>query len=191
MKKIILASASPRRIELLRNTGLKFDIIESEYEEDMTLNMTPKNLAKFLSFKKAETVAKKYKEGIVIGADTFVVYNNHLLGKPHTKEKAKKMLEKINNKKIFVITGLTVINAKDGKKVSTTKSSSIYIRNLTRKEINNYVETGEAFDKAGAFAVQGLGANIIRKIEGDYFSVVGLPVFDLLKILRRLGFSII
>ncbi len=191
MKKIILASTSPRRKKILKEAGLHFEAIGSGYKEDMTLKMKPKDLARFLSYKKAEYVSRRYKKHIIVGADTFITYGKEILGKPHTVANAKKMLKKLSNKKIRVITGLTVIDSSKNKHVSIASETIIHIRRLTVSEINNYIKTEEPLDKAGAFGIQGIGANVIRKIEGDYLSIVGLPIFELLKILRKIGVRVI
>lgn len=191
MKKIILASASPRRKELLEKTGLKFKIVSSDYEEDMGLKMKPIVLAKFLSKGKAEAVAKKYKDYIIIAADTFVALGDELLGKPHTKFEAEKMLRKISGKVVSIITGYTIIDTSINKKISNASEANVYIKKLTTEEIKNYIKTKEPLDKAGAFAVQGVGAVLIKKIEGDFLGVVGLPLYDLAQTLRKFGVNII
>lgn len=191
MQKIILASTSPRRKELLRQIGLKFEVASSDYEEDMSLPMKPNKLAKHLSSGKAEAVAKNYQEGIIIAADTFVVLGEKLLGKPHTADVAREMLKKISGKQVSIITGLTVIDIKNKKKISHASEAKIFIKKLTDKEITNYIKTGEPLDKAGAFAVQGIGAVLIRKIEGDYSGIVGLPIFKLAEILTKMGVAIL
>ena len=118
MRKIILASTSPRRKELLAKTGLKFRAIPSDYKEDMTLKLPPKELAKVLSMGKAEAVARKYKDAIVIGADSFIVYRGRVLGKPHTPTRARAMLRRLNGKVNAVVTGFSIIDTRAGKRVS-------------------------------------------------------------------------
>ncbi|KKP59268.1 MAG: septum formation inhibitor Maf [Candidatus Magasanikbacteria bacterium GW2011_GWC2_34_16] len=190
-KKIILASTSPRRKELFGKLGLPFVVEASDYEEDMTLKMPPQKLAKFLSYGKAAVVAKKHKSGIVIGADTFVVFNNHLLGKPKSKAEAKKMLKKLSGKRVDILTGLAIIDVDSGKKINTIDVTKVFIRKLTDQEINNYIASGEPMDKAGAFAIQGLGAVIIKRIEGDFMGAMGLPLFILAKELKKIGVSVL
>lgn len=190
-KKIILASTSPRRKELFEKLRLPFTIEASDYEEDMTLKMSPLNLARTLSRGKAMAVAKKHKSGIVIGADTFVVFNNHLLGKPKSKAEAKKMLEKLSGKRVDVLTGLTLIDISSGKKISTTAMTKVFIKRLSEQEIDNYIASGEPMDKAGAFAIQGLGAVIIKKIEGDFLASMGLPLYILAKELKKMGIDVL
>lgn len=190
-KKIILASTSPRRKELFEKLRLPFTIEASDYEEDMTLKMRPLNLARTLSRGKALAVAKKHKEGVVIGADTFVIFHNHLLGKPNSKVEAKQMLKKISGKRVDVLTGLALIDISSGKKISTTDITKVFIRRLSEQEIDNYIASGEPMDKAGAFAIQGLGAVIIRKIEGDFLGSMGLPLYILAKELKKMGVNVL
>lgn len=190
-RKIILASNSPRRKELLERLGLKFEIVASDYEEDMSLQMHPMELAKFLSHGKAEVVAEKYKNRIIIAADTFVALKYELLGKPHTEIEARKMLQKISGKIVSIVTGYTVIDSATNKKISKAVEAKVHIKKLTAEEIENYIKTKEPLDKAGAFAVQGIGSVIIKRIDGDFFGIVGLPLYDLAKSLKKFGVQII
>ncbi len=128
MRKIVLASSSLRRKELLTKTGLKFVVDPGNYEEDMTLRMKPTELAKVLSRGKAESVAKSYKDAIVIGADTFIAYKNQIMGKPHTSARAIAMLKQLSGKGHRVITGITIIDTKDGKRISRAFESLVYFR---------------------------------------------------------------
>ncbi|MFA5187921.1 MAG: Maf family protein [Patescibacteria group bacterium] len=192
MKKIILASGSPRRRELLKQIGVKFKVVPSNYEEDMSLKMSPKKLAEFLSLNKALDVVKRIKgNGIVIAADTFIVYKNHRLGKPHTKAQAFKMLNKLNGKTHSVITGFTIVDLKNKKKVTKSVVTKIYFRKLSSQQIYNYINTGEPLDKAGAYAIQGKGASLIKKIEGDYFNVVGLPLGAVLDEFKKFNINVL
>ena len=191
MKKIILASASPRRREILGTTGLRFEICVSDYEEDLGLKKGPRALARFLSRKKAEAIAHKYKNAIIIAADTFIVFKDKLLGKPHTAEEATKMLTMLNGKAHSVITGFTVLDTGGNKSVSRSVETKVYFKKLGRKEIKAYVNTKEPLDKAGAYAIQGLGAVLVEKIEGDFLNVVGLPLRALTKSLKEFGVNVL
>jgi septum formation protein len=191
MKKIILASASPRRKEILKKTGLKFRVDAGDYEEDLSLKLSPHDLAKFLSYEKAKEVAVRHKDAVIIAADTFIQFKKHILGKPHTKAAAKRMLSMLSNKTHSVITGFTVIDTTAGKKVSKSVETRVTFKKLTAKEINSYIETGEPFDKAGAYAIQGLGALLVRKIDGDYLNVIGLPLATLSDILKKFGIDLL
>lgn len=185
MKKIILASKSPRRKEIFAKLNLPFKVVESNFEEDMTLKMNPRELAKFLSREKAKEVAERFRNHIVIGADTFVVLSGELLGKPRTPDIAKKMLKKTSGKEVEVISGVTIIDSKTGRSISKEVVSKIKFREISNKEIANYVATGIPLDKAGAIAVQEIGAIFIERIEGDYFNNMGLPLFEIAQILKE------
>ncbi|MBA3789205.1 septum formation inhibitor Maf [Patescibacteria group bacterium] len=187
MKRIILASTSPRRKELLSKTGLNFETQDSAYEEDMTLNLEPGELAKYLSKGKAQAVADKNRDAVVIGADTFITFEEKVLGKPHTPEKARETLQMLRGKSHTILTGFTIIE--NEKVVSNVVETKVHFRQLTDKEIDTYVASGEPLDKAGAYAIQGLGSELVDRIEGDYSNVVGLPVDDVMRVLEEFGVS--
>ncbi len=189
MKKIILASTSPRRKQLLEQVGIKFDIEPSSYEEDMTLDMSPIDLAKHLSLGKAQAVAENHKGEavIVIGADTFIAYKDKVLGKPHTVEKAKEMLQMLNGQKHQVMTGYALVDCSNGETISDVEVIDVYFRDLPEEEIDAYIATGEPLDKAGAYAIQEKGALLVSKIYGDYFALVGLPVGPVVRALNKLN----
>ena len=191
MRKIILASASPRRKELLSLIGLKFRVDVSDYEEDLGHVLKPHELAKFLSLEKARAVAHKYKDAIIIAADTFIVFKGNLLGKPHTDKEAMRMLTLLNGKLHSVITGYTVLDTNTGKRSSCAVETKVWLRKMTDQELRAYVKTGEPLDKAGAYAIQGIGSLIVKKIEGDYFNVIGLPVASLAVTLKKFGISVL
>ena len=191
MKKIILASASPRRKELLKIlNGDNFEIKTSDYEENNSLDLPPKDLVLFHSLEKGRDVAKKLSEGIVISADTIVAFENEVLGKPKTVGNAKEMLDKINGQWVEIITGLAVIDIVSKKEFQHFEIAKVKIKQMSNQEIDNYIKTGEPLDKAGAFAVQGKGAVLIEKTEGDFYSVVGLPLFRLNELLAQAGVNI-
>jgi septum formation protein len=192
MPTIILASGSPRRKELLEKLQIPFVVEVSNYEEDNNLKLKPLELAKTLSSGKAETVAQKHKgeDVVIIGADTFIVLDNKILGKPHTPEKAKEMIKEMSGRDHSVITGFTIIDAKSGKKVSKAVESKVYFRKLTDEEIDAYVRTGESLDKAGAYAIQEAGSILIEKTEGDYTNIVGLPLPALIEELKKFGINL-
>jgi septum formation protein len=187
MKKIILASASPRRKEILRITGLRFAVCASVYKEEITLPLTPRKLARHLSRKKAEAVAHKYKNAIIIAADTFIVFKNRLLGKPRTDKEAETMLRMLAGKAHSVITGFTIIDTGSNKILSRSVETKVYFKKSGREEITAYVRSKEPLDKAGAYAIQGLGAVLIEKIDGDFFNVMGLPLCALTESLKKFG----
>ena len=191
MREIVLASASPRRKEILQTAGLQFSVCVSDYEEDLGLALAPRKLARFLSLKKAEAVARRYQNAIIIAADTFIALNNKLLGKPRDEEEARKMLGMLSGKSHSVITGFSIIDTASGKRLSRSVETTVYFKKLGRDEIRAYVKSGEPLDKAGAYAIQGLGGVFIKKIDGDYFNVVGLPMCALAECLIKFGIYVL
>jgi septum formation protein len=191
MKTIILASASPRRQELLKRVGLKFEVEPSNYEENISCELEPHQLAKSLSLEKAKLVAKNHKNTLVIAADTFIVFESRILGKPRTETEAKQMLETMNGKPHSVITGFTIIDTETNKALSRSVETKVHLRKLSSNEIDAYVESKEPLVKAGAYAIQGLGSVIVEKIEGDYFNVIGLPLSALTESLKEFGVHIL
>lgn len=187
MKRIILASTSPQRKNLLAGTGLLFEAVPSGYEEDMALPLPPTELAKHLSAGKAESIAPLYPDAIIIGADTFISFEGEVLGKPYTAEKAKLMLQRLCGNMHTIITGYTVIDTGIRKQVSEAVETKVYFKPWSEEEIDEYIATGEPLDKAGSYAMQGLGRAIVEKIDGDYSNVVGLPVNEILKTLKDFG----
>lgn len=189
--KIILASSSPRRIKLLDDLGLEFSVIKNEIKESEFDEENPADLVKTLAQAKAKDVAEKVDEGLVIGADTIVVLENKILEKPEDAREAKEMLRKLNNRTHTVMTGLAVINASTGSKTVSCVNTEVSFRKLTEKEISDYVSTGEPLDKAGAYGIQGIGGVFVEKINGCYYSVVGLPLSRLAEILNSYGVSLV
>ncbi len=189
-RKIILASTSLRRKELLSKTGLIFEVVTGNYEEDMTLPLQPKELALLLSKGKAQSLASNYHDAIIIGADTFVSYQNQVIGKPYTKEKAKETLQMLRGNCHSIITGFTIIDTKDNRVFSEAVETKVYFKNYTDEEIDDYIATGEPLDKAGAYAIQGLGVKLVEKVEGDYDNVMGLPIENIIKALNDFGVTI-
>lgn len=190
-KPIILASASPRRKELLALTGLKFRVDAGDYKEDLGLELKPHDLAKYLSREKARSVSKKYHDALIIAADTFIVFRDKLLGKPLTDKEAVRMLAMLNGKSHAVITGYTVLDTKTGKYISRSVETTVWFKKLSPAGIGAYVKTKEPLDKAGAYAIQGLGSLMVKKIQGDYFNVIGLPLASLADTLRKFGISLL
>jgi septum formation protein len=186
-RKIILASTSPRRKELLAEAGIEFEAVASDYEEDMTLPLPTAELVKHLSRGKAQAVANKYPEAIIIGADTIVVYERKMIGKPHTAEKARETLTMLNGMQHSIITGFTIIDTKIGKSISEAVETKVYFKKMSDAEIDAYIATGEPLDKAGAYGIQARGKMLVDHIEGDFNNVVGLPVTEICKKLREFG----
>ena len=187
--EIILASKSPRRKELLSTIVKDFKIIESTFDESSIKINNPKKLVKALAQGKCEKVFNE-TTGIrcVIGADSVVVVNNKVLGKPKTEEKAKEMLKLISGTKHQVLTGMCIKYTFDNEFVSQLSfvcSSTVYFKKLDEKEIEEYVNSKEPLDKAGAYAIQGLAGKFVEKINGSFHNIVGLPVAQLYSILKQ------
>lgn len=176
---IILASASPRRKEILQNINVKFDIVKSEIEEIMLENELPSQVVMRLAFEKCIDVASRYKDSLVIGADTVVVLNEKILGKPKDIIDAKQMIEQLSGKTHQVITGISLIHLNSNKKIIDYVISNVKFKNLSQDDITNYINTKESLDKAGAYGIQGYGSLLVEKIQGDYFNIVGIPVSKL------------
>lgn len=185
--RIILASASPRRKELLSSFGVNFETIVSDVDEKVDKNLDYKALAEELSRQKAQAVFEKTDgDRIVIGSDTMVVYEGEIFGKPKDKQDAHRMLAMLSGKKHFVVTGLCVVVSRKGEEkwYVTHEVTEVYFKNISSKDIDLYIETGEPMDKAGAYAIQGISGKFVDKIHGNYASVVGLPtnlLFDIFK----------
>lgn len=191
MKEIILASASPRRSELLRQIGVLFKVVPSNVEEDIDLTIGAEELVQDLSCKKALHVAKQLtSDSLVIGADTIVVRNG-ILGKPENEESAFRMLKELQGEWHRVITGVTIIDSSNLKLLKGYECTRVKMREMSDEFIKSYIKTGEPADKAGAYAIQGFGAVLVEKIEGCYFNVVGLPLMRLSRMLEEFGTSIL
>ncbi|MBZ0156024.1 MAG: Maf family protein [Alphaproteobacteria bacterium] len=190
-KRIVLASASPRRKEILERAGLCFTVDAGDYEEDMGLRMPPYRLARHLSAEKAKAVAHRYRDALIIAADTFIVFRNRLLGKPLTAEAAREMLSALSGKTHSVITGFTLLDTASQKRISGSVETKVSFKRLTGEEIDAYIASKEPLDKAGAYAIQGLGAVLVKKIEGDYFNVMGLPLSAVADALKKFGVRIL
>ncbi len=188
---LILASASPRRAELLHQIGLKFEIIASQaVEAPPEPSVLPEQYVAGLAYQKAAWVAKSLQNGMVIGADTVVVANQTILGKPIDPAEAITMLTMLQGKEHSVFTGVAVIDVASGRNQVFSEETRVLFRNLSSAEIQAYVATREPLDKAGAYGIQGKGALLVEKINGCYFNVVGLPISRLATTLVDFGISI-
>jgi septum formation protein len=185
--KFILASASPRRIELLTLMGLPFDIIPGNVDESFLNGETPEEHVLRLSVEKARKTSVQYPDAWVMGADTIVAINGEVLGKPRTSDEAKEMLGKLSGQTHTVFTGFTVIKKNEGILISEAVDSSVRFRNIPEDEMAWYVALEEPYDKAGGYAVQGMGAFFIREIRGSYTNVMGLPLCEVVDVLKRIG----
>lgn len=191
MKKIVLASASPRRQELLKQIGLNFEVSVPAVDEIIAEGTPPFEVVRELACRKSMEVAGQIGEGIVIGADTVVVNQGMILGKPSDYADAVQTLRNLSGSEHLVITGFCVVDGASGKVVKASETTRVFFRRLTDDEIESYVKTGEPMDKAGSYAIQGLGAILVERIEGCYFNVVGLPLTKLAEVLREFGVEVL
>lgn len=185
-KRVILASGSPRRKELLSKFNIDFDIVQSDIPELVNDFDEPKQTAMSLAFQKAYDVSLKMTNGeIVIAADTIVVYQNRILGKPRDENEAFEMLSKLSGKTHSVITGFAIIETGTYNKIINYAETIVKFKNLTKDQIKRYIKTGEYLDKAGAYAIQGFGSILVEWIKGSYWNVVGLPISKLDSVLEK------
>ncbi len=190
MKKIILASTSPRRKELMTLLRVPFEAVASDYEEDMTLDLPPRELVQHLALGKAQAVAKLYGDALVIGGDTIVVIDNHRLGKPHTPQRAREMLELLRGRTHQVMTGHAIIDTSSGQSKTVVSISHVTFKNYSDKEIDDYVKTAEPLDRAGAYAIQGYASLFTERIDGDYFGILGMSVTTIADLLKEFGIDV-
>lgn len=187
IKKLILASASPRRKELLELVGLEFEVVPGDVDEAFHEAETPRDHVMRLSREKALAVSAIYPDAWVLGADTIVLINGEILGKPQTKDEAREMLRKLSGTAHRVISGFAVLKKTGGAVFTDAVESTVIFKNLSADEIEWYAETDEPYDKAGGYAAQGMGASLIREIHGSYTNVVGLPLCEVVDALRQIG----
>ena len=187
---IILASASPRRRELLTRIGLAFRIHSPDVDESIAPGTPPAQMVEELSRRKADAVAAlEGKEPLIIAADTVVALDDTVLGKPRNEDDAFSMLSALSGREHRVFTGVTVLRG--ARAVTEHEATAVTFRELSPNEIRGYIATGEPMDKAGAYGIQGVGALLVSGIRGDYRNVMGLPVFRLGQILREFGLDLL
>lgn len=185
--RLILASGSPRRRELLTDVGIPFQVVVSDVAETIAPDLDPEAQAVALAKQKARAVASNLETGIVLGADTIVVLDGMLLGKPEDDADAIDMLRLLSGRDHHVVTGIATLNAATMSLRSSAVASLVRFRSLSDDDIVAYVATGEPRDKAGAYAIQGLGSGLIRDLEGCFTNVVGLPLCETANVLREAG----
>ncbi|MGM0844078.1 MAG: Maf family protein [Bacillota bacterium] len=186
MSNLILASGSPRRKELLQQIQLSFSIEVSHADETFPQDLQPDEVVMELSRRKAVSVAADHPDAYVIGSDTVVVHNDTILGKPMDIDHAKEMLRMLSGSTHSVYTGVAI--AKGKKEKLFYKKTDVTFWELTEEEIDTYAASGEPLDKAGGYGIQGLGAFLVKEIRGDYFSVVGLPISQVYRSLKEMGY---
>ncbi len=185
--RFILASASPRRKELLEMAGLDFEVVPAGIDESFRDGETPHEHVLRLSREKARAVAGVHPEAWVLGADTIVLIDGEVLGKPGTKQEAKAMLGKLSGREHRVVTGFTLLKGRSATVATEAVESVVVFKKLTTGDIECYTSTGEPYDKAGGYAAQGKGASLIKEIRGSYTNVVGLPLCEVMEALKTVG----
>lgn len=188
MQQLVLASSSPRRQELLRQVGLSFIVDPSDVDEHIADPRSPGDLVEQLALRKARAVAERHPDAPVLGADTIVVIDGEVLGKPADQQGAVAMLERLSGRTHQVMTGVAIVQ--QGRALVSHEETAVRFAPLTREQIEWYVKTGEPMDKAGAYGIQGYAAALIEAISGDYFNVVGLPLFRTVKMLSQIGYPV-
>lgn len=184
-EKVILASGSPRRRELLHEMGIEFEIDVSDVDE--TASGAPEEMVCILAERKARAVAEKREEGLIVAADTLVALDGHALGKPEDEADAKKMLLGLSGRTHDVFTGVCVMDAASGRALVAAERSGVKFRLITEEEIEAYLATGEYKDKAGSYAIQGLGGAFVEAFEGSRTNIIGLPVEKLTEMLLEMA----
>jgi septum formation protein len=191
---LILASASPRRRELLAACSIPFQIIPSTIDEYPLPDEPAEAYVRRLALAKADAVARRHPDAVVLGADTIVTIDGLLLGKPQTLDDARQMLHRLSGREHQVVTGVAVVSERTagssgGRGAQQVVASRVLMRHFTAATIEWYIATGEPLDKAGAYAVQGLGAALVERVEGSYTNVVGLPLTETLALLGQFGIA--
>jgi septum formation protein len=186
-KKLILASQSPRRKYLLEQAGIQFTVEPADIEEKLLASESPEAYVKRLSMEKARFIAARHPEAWTLGADTVVVIDDKILEKPDSIDHAATMLKHLSNRTHTVYTGFTLCCSNEGKTITQAVTTEVKFKELSDQEVQWYVGTDEPFDKAGAYAIQGLGTFLVKSINGSYTNVVGLPVCEVIEILLAQG----
>jgi len=187
LPKLVLASASPRRAEILRITGWDFEILPANVDEARRPGENAAPYVERVAREKAEAAALRVRDRLVLGADTIVLIEGNILGKPRDNEDARRMLQLLQDRRHQVMTGIAIVNGNSSRSLVAHESTDVEFSPMTEDEIDWYVATGEPMDKAGAYAIQGMGARFIEGITGDYLNVVGLPLRLLYKLVRSAG----
>lgn len=185
--RLILASSSPRRKEILQKIYKSFEIITCDVDESVDENLGPGQLVMELAQKKAQAVAETNRDAFVIGSDTIVYHHPQVLGKPKDKQDAKQMLQLLSGQTHSVYTGVAVV--KGDERIQFFEKTDVKFWELTEEEIDTYIETGEPFDKAGAYGIQDIGSILVESIHGDFFAVMGLPIARLFRTLKKMGYE--
>ncbi len=187
--RIVLASGSPRRKELLAALGLSFNVIPANIDEESYSANSPAELVALLSLEKARAIAKDHQDALIIAADTIVVLDGEILGKPKGLAENTAFLKALSGRSHSVFTGHTVMF--DTKEESHVEESKVFFKNLDADELERYIASKDGLDKAGGYGIQGRGAPLITHIQGDYFTIVGLSVYNVVEMAKRLGVKLV
>lgn len=188
-KRLILASGSPRRIDLLRELGLEFDVVPASIEETLQPDVTPEENANDLARQKAKWVAERHPHAFVLGADTIVVLEGAIIGKPRDEEDALDILSRLGGKSHQVITGMALVDPNGAHQVKAV-ISTVHIKSMDEETLRRYIATGEPMDKAGAYAIQGEGAFLVDRWSGSWSNIVGLPTEAIVPFLKMSRFPV-
>lgn len=191
MKKLILASSSPRRKQLLEQIGLSFEVHPSNIDEMLDSRLNPREQVESLSRQKAKAVAPKFKNAIIISADTMVAFDGKVYGKPKDKNDAERMLKLFSGREHSIVTGFTLLDTDKQKTVTKSSEIKVWFRKISQREITNYIDREKPFDKAGAYAIHELASVFIEKVEGDFFGGVGLSVYLVSKELKKFEIEVL
>jgi septum formation protein len=189
-KKLILASQSPRRRELLEQLRVDFEVVTPDFVEVTQPDLSPEQEVIVLARGKAESLARRFPKSLILGCDTLVVLEKKKLGKPISGEEALKMLRDLSGKTHRVLTGLYLLDSESGKFCEAVEETQVKMRAFSDEEAHNYVKTREPLDKAGAYGIQGEGGRLVQSIEGDFYNVVGLPLKALSMLLAKAGIQV-
>lgn len=187
--RIILASGSPRRKDLLEGLGLNFEIIPADLDEDSFSATSPAELVATLSLEKARAVASQHSSALIIAADTIVVLDDDILGKPKDLAENKQFIRRLANRSHSVFTGHTLMFK--GQEETHVEEAKVFFRDLSDDELERFVATGDGLDKAGGYGIQGYGSTLVPRIEGDYFTIVGLSIVSVVHLAKRLGVTLV
>jgi septum formation protein len=195
-KSLILASSSPRRQELIRSLGIPYEIRVSDADETVEDGVSPSEIVEILSLRKANTVfgqmrSQEQQHGVIIGSDTIVVFQGQVLGKPADETDSFRMLSMLQGNTHQVYSGVACIDARSGKYAVSHRVTNVKMKPMPSERIHRYIATGEPRDKAGSYAIQGIGATLVEGIEGDYFNVVGLPLSLLADMLEEFDIRVL
>ncbi len=188
--RLILASGSPRRRDLLTQLGVPFEVLESGIEEEVPPHSSPERIVEVLARQKAEAVSRLHPDAVVLGADTTIDLDGRVLGKPADPADARRMLRELRGRPHRVLTGLAMTSPAEHLSSRSSVVTTVLMRAYSDDEIRHYVETGEPLDKAGAYAIQELGGRLVDRIDGCYCNVVGLPLCEAASLLVRAGWSL-